>query len=208
VFRENEHIWRTGEPWSSDFRILAKDGRVLWFHLEGRAVAFGEDRLPTVYQGIITDIHDRKVRELAMEATIARQRALLEGMPAMPWTEEIETDGNSRITYLGPQSRELLGWSVDELQRDAYEHMARFVHPQDRARVANGYQLALATGGEWDETYRVVTKDGTVRWIRSTGRRSPADGAGTQVWHGVTHLLKPGEEPTAGAEAAAATPEV
>ena len=34
VIEENEHIWRTGAPWSSDLRMIAKDGRVIWFHLD------------------------------------------------------------------------------------------------------------------------------------------------------------------------------
>ena len=207
VFQENEHIWRTGDPWSSDFRIVAKDGRVIWFHLEGRAVEFTRDGLPAVYQGILTDIDDRKRRELEMAETIARQRALLDGMPAMPWTEEVDAGGSSHITYLGPQILDLLGWSADEVVRDTYEHMARFVHPADRARVATAYQCALAGGDAWDETYRVVAKDGSILWIRSSGRRATDVGVLPQVWHGLTQALRPGEEPSTDAEAAATTPE-
>ena len=63
VVAETENMWRTGDPWSSDFRFIHADGRVLWFHLEGRAVGFDDDGLPTGYQGVILDIDDRKREE-------------------------------------------------------------------------------------------------------------------------------------------------
>ena len=51
VIEENEHIWRTGAPWGNDLRMIAKDGRVIWFHLQGRTVEFDERGRPEVYQG-------------------------------------------------------------------------------------------------------------------------------------------------------------
>jgi PAS domain S-box-containing protein len=62
VVAETENMWRTGDPWISDFRFIHADGRVLWFHLEGRAVGFDDDGLPTGYQGVILDIDGPQAR--------------------------------------------------------------------------------------------------------------------------------------------------
>jgi PAS domain S-box-containing protein len=211
VIAENEHIWRTGAPWSSDFRMNAKDAAVIWFHVEGRAVELDADGLPSVYQGLITNIDERKRREDELSARVGSQGSLLEGMPAIPWTEEIDPSaGTGRLVYLGPQTEEILGWSPAELTRSSYEHMARFLHPDDRARVAASFARAVIEGGGWNETYRIVVRDGTVKRVRSVGRRvSPIEDL-PQVWQGVTVVLEPAVEqapPHVGETAAGVSPE-
>ncbi len=190
VIEENEHIWRTGSPWGSDFRMIAKDGRVLWFHLEGRTAEFDDQGRPAVYQGLITNIDARKRREEELQATVERQRSLLEGMPAIPWTEEVDpSTGSGRITYLGPQTEEILGWPSQDLGEDSYEHMARFLHPDDRARVGRSFQRVFAENTGWDETYRIIARDGTVKRIRSSGKCVTPPGVVPQIWQGVTVTL-------------------
>jgi PAS domain S-box-containing protein len=87
VIAESERMWRTGESWSSDFRMIAADGRVIWFHLEGRAVERDELGVPRSYQGVLVDIDARKREEERLREVERRYRELLEGMPAIPWTE-------------------------------------------------------------------------------------------------------------------------
>jgi hypothetical protein len=39
--------------------------------------------------------------------------------------------------------------------------------------------------GTWDAVYRVIHRDGSVRWLHSLGKRSLDAPPGTVVWHGV-----------------------
>jgi len=57
------------------------------------------------------------------------------------------------------------------------------VHPDDRARVDVALAHSVDTG-IWDETYRVIRRDGEVRWIQSFGRRVSGH-EGPERWHGV-----------------------
>jgi adenylate cyclase len=190
VVQENEHIWRTGAPWNTDFRMIAKDGRVIWFHLDGRTVEFDENGRPCIYQGLMSDIDVRKGREEELQATVERQRSLLDGMPAMPWTEEWDpATGSGRLVHLGPQAQEILGWPSQDLGNNSYEHMARFLHPDDRQRIERSFQRGLAEGARWEETYRIVARDGTVRRIRSTGQRVSPPDVIPQIWQGVAVVL-------------------
>jgi PAS domain-containing protein len=59
------------------------------------------------------------------------------------------------------------------------------VHPDDRARIRTSVIVAGETG-IWDDTYRVLRRDGTIRWLHSLGRRSSAPGVVPEVWQGVT----------------------
>jgi PAS domain S-box-containing protein len=49
----------------------------------------------------------------------------------------------------------------------------RVVHPADRTRVRNAF-LANAPTGHFDETFRVVLPDGTIRWFRDQAIPLPA----------------------------------
>jgi PAS domain S-box-containing protein len=44
------------------------------------------------------------------------------------------------------------------------------VHPADRGRVAAAVDVALETGDEYAQEYRVVQPDGSVRWVAARGR--------------------------------------
>jgi PAS domain S-box-containing protein len=44
------------------------------------------------------------------------------------------------------------------------------VHPADRGRVAAAVDVALETGDEYAQEYRIVQPDGSVRWVAARGR--------------------------------------
>jgi PAS domain-containing protein len=37
----------------------------------------------------------------------------------------------------------------------------------------------------WDDTYRILRRDGEVRWLHSIGRRVSPEGEVPELWHGV-----------------------
>jgi diguanylate cyclase (GGDEF)-like protein/PAS domain S-box-containing protein len=44
-----------------------------------------------------------------------------------------------------------------------------FVHPEDRARVRNANEESDRTGAPFSQEYRVVARDGTIKWVRDDG---------------------------------------
>ena len=74
--------------------------------------------------------------------------------------------------------REMLGLAHDELL--TLERGLTFLHPEDRARVADSLGAALAgdNGGAYAEEYRTVRReDGSYRWVSARGQASfGADG--------------------------------
>ena len=95
--------------------------------------AFDDDGLPTGYQGVILDIDDRKREEERLRRAAEQAVGVLDGMPALPWTEVIDPlTGVSRYTFMGVQSTEMLGYTPEELIEEP-RHFERMVHPDDRA---------------------------------------------------------------------------
>jgi PAS domain S-box-containing protein len=172
----------TGEPWSMDYRMIAADGRVVWLHDEGRMLERDDDGEPAVFQGILLDISDRKEAEERLRASEATYRSLVEGMPAIPWTEVVD-GAASRIIYIGPQIEQVVGYSAEQLLEDP-EHFERMVHPDDRARVLAIAEECNRTGQPWDAEYRVIARDGRIVPMRSIAVLT-TDTEGRQVWQGI-----------------------
>ena len=82
----------------------------------------------------------------------------------MYWTQEFDTgSGTGRYRYLSPEAVDLVGLTAEQLIEEP-EHFTRLVHPDDRARVQEGDARSEATG-LWEDTYRIVRPDGSIRWV-------------------------------------------
>ena len=62
VLAEEEHSSTTGEPYSSTYRLIAKDGSLLWFHDEAALVEDPDTGLAS-WKGIMFDITEQKEAE-------------------------------------------------------------------------------------------------------------------------------------------------
>jgi len=181
----------TGDPWSMDYRVIAADGRVVWLHDEGRILERDADGEPSIFQGILLDISDRKESEERLRASESTYRSLIENMPAIPWTEVDDGVGGGRMTYVGPQVEQLLGYTAEELLEEP-EHFDRMLHSDDRDRVLAAWAESERTGLPWDVEYRVTARDGRTVRMRSRAVLT-TDPEGRRVWQGIA-IEKPDPE--------------
>jgi PAS domain S-box-containing protein len=131
------------------------------------------------------DVTTRRTAEDVLAAEHAILRDLVDGMPAVPWTHTIDADsGWTRYILMGAQSYELVGYTSEELVAEPH-HFPRLVHPNDRERVTRVNEASDRTG-VWNDEYRVIHRDGSVRWIHGVGRRVTPHGWKPETWHGVT----------------------
>jgi PAS domain S-box-containing protein len=64
---------QTGEDFVMDYRMIAKDGRVVWIHDEATVVRDAEGR-PRFWQGFMLDITERKAAEARLERALETER--------------------------------------------------------------------------------------------------------------------------------------
>jgi PAS domain S-box-containing protein len=77
VLAEDERCERTGQPWHVEYRVLAKDGRVVWLR-DHAVLVRGEPGEPDYWQGYYIDITDQKQAEAALRQALERERQALE----------------------------------------------------------------------------------------------------------------------------------
>jgi PAS domain S-box-containing protein len=77
VLAEDERCERTGDPWHVEYRVFAKDGRVVWLR-DHAVLVRGEHGEPDFWQGYYIDITEQKRAEDTLRQALERERQALE----------------------------------------------------------------------------------------------------------------------------------
>ena len=181
----------------SEYRMLHRDGHVVWVRDEARIVhpEGGEPR----WRGVLIDITEARAAQQALAESYERYRGLVNSLPVCAYRADPASE--SRRHFLSPQLRDLLGWTPEEWATDP-ARWAKALHPDDRERVldAEERQATLAVGSPWVSEYRLRSKAGDVVWVRDRAvvaevadGRHVLDGILTDItaMHGTGEALDP-----------------
>jgi PAS domain S-box-containing protein len=152
----------TGEPFRMEYRMIARDGRVVWF-LDQATVVPGEPGQPGFHHGFLLDISQRKELEATLsERTeeLARQKRFFESLLEISPVAIVTTDLEDVVTSWNPaaeglfgyEHREALGRKIDDLVATSAEL---------RAEAASVSRDVLAEGRVHAITRR-THKDGSL----------------------------------------------
>ena len=114
--------------------------------------------------------HVPKEAEQALRESEARFREIAEKIREVFWVTD---PAKTRMLYVSPAYEEIWGRTCASL----YENPMSFVeaiHPDEREGVLA--RMASQTSGEYDEVYRILRPDGSLRWIHD--RAFPVHGPG------------------------------
>jgi PAS domain S-box-containing protein len=165
VDREIAEVVKTGRRLHLDYRVAARDGRVLWVHDEA-TLAPGAPGQPRTLRGVLLDITDVKAAEEALEASERRYRLVAENVSDVIWTADLEL----RRTYVSPSVTRLLGFAPDELVGQSIYASAGPVVAAAGQKILEE-ELAAERAGRADPFAARVTevptrrKDGSAVWV-------------------------------------------
>jgi PAS domain S-box-containing protein len=77
VLTEEERCNRTGDPWHMEYRVIAKDGRVVWVR-DHAVLVRGEGGERDFWQGYYIDITEQKQAEATLRQALERERQAVE----------------------------------------------------------------------------------------------------------------------------------
>jgi PAS domain S-box-containing protein len=196
-----DHAWDTGADRIGEYRVIDADGSVVWLADRMRCVARDESGRPSRFIGTIIDVTDSRTERDEFARRLDTLSTVESNAPAAMWTEVTDlATGVTRQTYMSPGCFDLVGYTADELLAER-EHFRRLVHPEDQQYVS-ALEAESNQTGDWDAVYRVIHRDGSVRWLHSLGKRALDAPPGTTVWHGVGIDVTARVEASRAAEAA------
>jgi diguanylate cyclase (GGDEF)-like protein/PAS domain S-box-containing protein len=151
-------VLETGHPApASEERLLRADGSTIEAEVVGSAISY--QSAPAV-QVVIYDKTSVKQAEYKLRQSDLRLRQLAENIREVFW---ITTPDKNRMFYISPAYETIWGRSCESLYASPRDWIEA-IHADDRKRVL----MAATTkqiSGEYDEEYRIVRPDGSIRWI-------------------------------------------
>jgi PAS domain S-box-containing protein len=141
-----------------EFRIVRPDGRLRW--IRSRVEPVVEDGQMTRLASVSEDITDKRELREALRDSEERFRLLAENS-----TDVIaRSSPDWTIRYMSPASRALYGYAPQEMVgRSGWD----FIHPEDRARLAEELSTNVSAPGDGTNVYRVRRKDGSHVWVEA-----------------------------------------
>jgi two-component system, cell cycle sensor histidine kinase and response regulator CckA len=147
-------------PFSSEFRMLTRDGRVVWFRDEAVIVRNGAGE-PLFLQGIMIDITQRKQAEEALRESEEHYRLIAENTgDLISWLSR-----EGLTIYASPSFRHILGYDPAELLSTSGFDL---IHPEDVLGVLDTWRK-LPDQGTVEATVRYHHADGSWRWVETRG---------------------------------------
>lgn len=171
------HSHPDGSPYPAEqcpIYAALRDGRV---HRVARDVFWKKDgnRMPVEYVStpiieknsivgavvVFRDISERLQAERDVEESQERFRQLAEHIREVFW---ISDPKKRRVLYVSPGYEEVWGRSCESLYAMPGSWMEA-IHPEDQQRIRDASLHRQISGG-YDEEYRILRPDGSMRWIR------------------------------------------
>jgi len=145
--------------WSGEVHNIQKDGTPFWCY--ANVSTFDHAQHGQVWVTYHTDITERKRAEESLRESEERFRQLAENVAEVSWL--IDNRDDYRVLYVSPAYETIWGRTCKSLY-DEPSSWLDAVHPEDLERVSAANETLLELG-EFDEEFRVVQPDGTVRYV-------------------------------------------
>ena len=173
VLAEHDRARQTGSPFEAEYRLIARDGSVVWVRDEAAPV--GDDE-PARRVGALLDVTERKRYEEELRRSEERFRLVAGVTGKAIWDNDLltgvqEWDGATEALFGYPPHRARTGRWWEER-----------VHPEDRERVLAGLSVLFDRGGEtWEDEYRFRRADGSYARVADRGHVARDEATGEPV---------------------------
>ncbi|HXS23193.1 MAG TPA: PAS domain S-box protein, partial [Gemmatimonadales bacterium] len=166
IHPDDQHRWSieaaetfsTGKPLRSAYRVIARDGRVIWFHCEAKMIRRDDGR-PWFIHGVGFDISDLKRAEQALEGERNLLSTVLDTVGALV----VVLSPTGAILRFNRACEDISGYTFDEVRGKYFGDL--FLVPEEAARfkssLASLHAREPVTGSESD----LITRDGERRRI-------------------------------------------
>lgn len=125
----------------------------------------------------IVDISERMRVIQALRASEEHYRHMVEFNPHMPWI--MEPNGN--VIEVSPHWLEFTGQTSEQTLGMGWKNS---VHPEDLSRLLPTLLASLQSGDPFDLKYRIRTRDGGWRWVRTRGSARRTEDGTILRWYG------------------------
>ena len=164
VLAEAERMMASGESTDIEYRIMARDGRVVWVRDQAALVYDEKTGKPKFWQGVMINMTEQRQATQALSASEKRFRALTENSNDLV----IIFDAAGTVTYVSPTVKHILGYTQEDMLGKSF---AIWLHPDEvqQAMVSLSKRKQFIGVDFEPVTFRVRHHDGSWHFIEVVG---------------------------------------
>jgi PAS domain S-box-containing protein len=155
---EAAEMFLSGKQLRSAYRVIARDGRVLWFQCEAKMIR-REDGRPWFIHGVGVDVTELKEAEGALH----QERNLLSGILDTVGALVVVLDREGRIIRFNRACEQLTGYASDQAQGQRIWDL--FLPPNEAAQFKTLFQQICKKESRAEYESCWITSDGSLRTI-------------------------------------------
>ncbi|MBI3111603.1 MAG: PAS domain S-box protein [Ignavibacteriales bacterium] len=148
---------REGSITHGFWKHLKKDGTVIDVEISAHDFTFSGKKARLV---LANDVTEQKRAEQALVESEERYRQLTDTIKEVFWMTNVP---KNEMIYISKGYEDLWGRTRESLYQNPLSWVES-IHPDDRERILND-SLSKQTAGTYDEEYRIVQPEGSIRWI-------------------------------------------
>lgn len=148
-------------------RYLHKDGHVVWVEISVSAI-HGPDGDVRATIALVSDITARMQAEQALQDRERMWATMLGNLPGFVY--RCANDRNWTMEFISHGCQEVTGYSPEDFTMNKTVAFNDIVDPRHRERLWNKWQEVLERKELFEDEYKIIARDGSLRWVWERGR--------------------------------------
>ena len=169
------------QPFRIDYRIRLPSGVNAWMRTQAVPQRQADGGL--VWNGMTFNVSEEKALHAEARRADQRLQSIADTLPGMVYQRVETAAGDIAYPFVSNAVKDLLGLSVEEVQRDP-SVLRRIMLDDDERRLRLAFETSRVDGGLLNLEFRVRRPDGGLRWLRTIARPQPGEDASMFVWNG------------------------
>ncbi|WP_404398526.1 PAS domain S-box protein [Idiomarina loihiensis] len=173
-------VRRTGQPVTDvQHAIHWPNGEWKAVSVNGAPLVRGDD---IQYVFAVRDITPEVKSELALKASEAQFRSLVNNIPGV--TYRCLYDEHWTMLYMSDKIDPLSGYPASDFIQNKARSYDSVIHPVDKERLESEVESAIEKSNEWLLEYRILHRDGSIRWAQEKGRAIKTEAGQVEYFDG------------------------
>ena len=149
---------------TNEFRVIRRDGKVIWLHADGTLCPFGQDGV-MANLAVYTDISQMKQAEKHENETARRFSAIMQSVNGGVSAVKISDEGRSQIIFHNDNYYDLYGYTRQEAEAMELDVMS-LILPEDFPSVMEKVRQLKRDRAPTVIDYRIRKKGGSLAYLR------------------------------------------
>jgi PAS domain S-box-containing protein len=121
----------------------------------------------------MVDVTDERALQRQLARSGEQFRILVDTIPGTVF--RCRVDASWTMLYVSQEIERLTGYPASDFLDNRVRDFASVIHPDDNQRVGDVIQAAIDAGSTYSCEYRIVRRDGDVRWVVEKGAAYPGE---------------------------------